>query len=86
MKDGCLRAPLPKPKKFIMTHLEKLAKAYEVENFFDYIIESQVNGNLNQVKELAKKLKRNELVRFTAYALKYYDKYGRATVAYLSQD
>ena len=69
-----------------MTHLERLAKAYEVENFFDYIIQSQVNGHFSQVRELAKKLKRNELVRFTAYALKYYDKYGRATVANLSQD
>lgn len=69
-----------------MTHLEKLAKDYEVENFFDYIIESQANGNFSQVRELAKKLKRNEHVRFTAYALKYYDEYGRATVANLSQD
>ena len=69
-----------------MTHLEKLAKDYEVENFFDYIIESQANGNFSQVRELAKDLKRNELVRFTAYALKYYGEYGRATVANLSQD
>lgn len=69
-----------------MTHLEKLAKDYEVENFFDYIIESQANGNFSQVRELAKKLKLNELVQFTAYALKYYGEYGRATVANLSQD
>ena len=69
-----------------MTHLEKLANDYEVENFFDYIIESQANGNFIQVRELAKELKRNELVRFTAYALKYYGEYGRATVANLSQD
>ena len=69
-----------------MTHLEKLAKDNEVENFFDYIIESQANGNFSQVRELAKELKRNELVRFTAYALKYYGEYGRATVANLSQD
>lgn len=69
-----------------MTHLEKLANDYEVENFFDYIIESQANGNFSQVRELAKELKRNELVRFTAYALKYYGEYGRATVANLSQD
>ena len=51
-----------------MTHLEKLAKSYEVENYFDYIIESQMNGNFEQVRELAKRLKRNELVRFCAYA------------------
>lgn len=69
-----------------MTHLERLAKSYEVENFFDYIINSQANGNHQQVRELAKKLKRNELVRFTAYALKYFGEYGRATVANLSQD
>ena len=69
-----------------MTHLEKLAQDYEVENFFDYIIESQANGNFSQVRELANKLKRKELVRFTAYALKYYGEYGRATVANLSQD
>lgn len=67
-----------------MTHLERLAKAYEVDNFFEYIIESQANGNFNQVKELAKKLKRNELVQFTVYALKYYGEYGSATVANLS--
>ena len=51
-----------------MTHLEKLAKYYGVENFFDYIITSQMNGNFEQVRELAKKLKRNELVHFCAYA------------------
>lgn len=51
-----------------MTHLERLAKAYGVENYFDYIISSQMNGNFEQVRELAKKLKRNELVRFCVYA------------------
>ena len=54
-----------------MTHLERLAKAYEVENFFDYIISSQMNGNFEQVRELAKKLNRKELVQFCAYAVGY---------------
>lgn len=52
-----------------MTHLEKLAKSYGVENYFDYIITSQMNGHFDQVRELAKKLKRNELVQFCAYAV-----------------
>lgn len=68
-----------------MTHLERLAKAYEVENFFDCIIESYINGNRDQVIELAKKLKRNELVNFVWYALEYGGRYGRDTVDVLSK-
>lgn len=71
-----------------MTHLERLAKSYEVENFFDYIIESQANGNLSQVRELAKELNRKELVMFCAYALsdEYGGKYGQEAVTTLWKD
>lgn len=68
-----------------MTHLERLAKNYEVENFFDYIIESQMNGNLEQVRELAKKLKRNELVWFVSYCHTSGGKYGIAACATLTK-
>lgn len=70
-----------------MTHLERLAKSYEVDNFFEYIVESQINGNISQVRELAKKLKRNELVMFCNYALSgFYGKYGREAVRTLMGD
>lgn len=68
-----------------MTHLERLAKAYEVENFFDYIIESQMNGHIEQVRELAKKLKRNELVWFISYCHTCGSRYGIATAATLTK-
>lgn len=59
-----------------MTHLERLAKKYELNAngiaFFDYIIESQANGDFEQVRNLAKELKRNELVMFCEYALMEY--------------
>lgn len=68
-----------------MTHLERLAKAYEVENYFDYIITSQMNGNFEQVRELAKKLKRNELVQFVSYCHTCGGKYGIAACATLTK-
>lgn len=66
-----------------MTHLEKLAKYYGVESYFDYIIASQMNGNFEQVRELAKKLKRNELVQFVSYCHTCGGKYGIAACATL---
>lgn len=51
-----------------MTHLEKLAKSYEVEDFFDYIIESQINGNFSQVRELFNEMTKKDRYAFIAYA------------------
>lgn len=68
-----------------MTHLEKLAKDYEVENFFDYIIESQANGNFSQVRELAKELKRKELMEFALYATIEGGVYGYEAIRALAE-
>lgn len=62
-----------------MTHLEKLAKSYEVDNFFDYIIESQINGNFSQVRDLFGELTKKERYAFIAYANDM-GQYGRETV------
>lgn len=59
--------------------LEKLAKSYEVENFFDYIIESQINGNLSQVRELFNEMSKKDRYAFIAYAQSM-GQYGRETV------
>lgn len=69
-----------------MTHLERLAKAYEVGGFFDYLIESYVNGNFSQVRDLAKKLKRNELVEFINYCHSVGDRYAIQTAYFLQKD
>lgn len=52
-----------------LTHLERLAKSYEVENYLDYILETLLNGNFSEIEWLTKQLKRNELVELTAYAM-----------------
>lgn len=52
-----------------LTHLERLAKSYEVENYLDYILETLLNGNFSEIEGLTKQLKRNELVELTAYAM-----------------
>lgn len=57
-----------------MTHLEKLAKKYECENFFELIIEKQLLGYPEWVRKYASELTRQELVLFCAYALS--DEYG----------
>lgn len=44
-----------------MTHLDKLAKSYEVENYLEYIVEVYINGNFSYIGGLTKKLKRNEI-------------------------
>jgi len=51
-------------------------KNYEfnsIENYFDYIIDSQINGNHSQVKELFKKLGKDQKRLFMAY-IQNYDK------------
>jgi len=44
---------------------------YSIENYFDYIMESQINGQSEQVKELFKKLDNNQKRLFMAYIQKY---------------
>lgn len=65
-----------------MTHLEKLAKSYEVENFFDYIIESQINGNFRQVRKLYCEMTGKDRKAFYHYA-KEMGEYGEETLATL---
>ena len=62
-----------------MTHLEKLAKSYEVDDFFDYIIENQINGNFTDVRELFNELTKKERYAFIAYAQDH-GQYGREAV------
>lgn len=65
-----------------MTHLEKLSKSYEVDNFFDYIIESRINGNLSQVRELYREMTGKDRKAFYHYA-KEMGEYGEKTLATL---
>jgi len=54
---------------------KKTLKDYEfktIEEYFDYIIDSQINGNHNQVKELFKKLDNSQKKTFFNY-LKGFD-------------
>jgi len=49
---------------------KKTLKDYEfktIEEYFDYIIDSQINGNHNQVRELFKKLDNNQKKTFFNY-------------------
>ena len=55
---------------------KKCLKDYEfhsIENYFDYIIDSQINGNSSQVKDLFKKLSSDQKRLFFAY-IQNYDK------------
>jgi len=51
----------------------KMYEFYSIENYFDYIIESQINGNSSQVKDLFKKLSGDQKRLFFAY-IQNYDK------------
>lgn len=42
----------------------QLEYEYEVENIFEYLIESYYNGQKKQVKEIASQLDRTELVNY----------------------
>lgn len=44
--------------------LENLAKSYEVENFFDYICESFINGNKQQALELFYEMRPSDRLDF----------------------
>lgn len=59
--------------------LKQLAKSYEVENFFDYIIESYINGNFSQVRELFNEMSKKDRYAFIAYAQDM-GEYGRRAV------
>lgn len=57
-----------KVQKVMKSHLKELAESYEVENFYDYIIETQANGNFSQVCELFFELNPEERNAFYDYA------------------
>ena len=44
--------------------LEELNAAYEVSDFFDYIIDSYLNGNFPQVIDLYNKLETSDKITF----------------------
>jgi len=46
-------------------------KFMSIEAYFDYIIDSQINGNHSQVKDLFKKLGKNQKRLFMAYIQNY---------------
>ena len=53
---------------------KKDLRAYEfmsIEAYFDYIIDSQINGNHSQVKDLFKKLGKDQKRLFMAYIQNY---------------
>lgn len=55
---------------------KKTLKKYEfktIEDYFSYIIDSQINGNHTQVKELFKKLSNDQKKTFFNY-IKQFDK------------
>ena len=52
----------------------KTLKEYEfktIENYFDYIIDSQINGNHSQVKNLFKKLSNEQKRLFFNYIVQF---------------
>lgn len=72
-----------------MTHLQKLAKSYELEvndySFFDYIIETLANGNFSSIPELVRKLTRKEYGQLIGYCYKYGGQYGKKLINYLNR-
>lgn len=41
-------------------NLQALSKSYEVDNFYDYIIESYTNGNFLSVPKLIREMRRRD--------------------------
>lgn len=72
-----------------MTHLQRLAKSYELEvndySFFDYIIETLVNGNFSSIPELVRKLTRKEYGQLISYCYEYGGLYGQKLINYLNR-
>lgn len=72
-----------------MTHLQRLAKSYELEvndySFFDYIIETLANGNFSSIPELVRKLTRKEYGQLISYCYEYGGQYGQELIRYLNR-
>jgi len=50
-----------------MNEKEINPKDKTIEDFFDYVIESEINGNYNQVKEFVKEMSQNQHSHFMIY-------------------
>lgn len=51
---------------------KKTLKAYEfktIYNYYDYIVESRINGNYAQLKELIKSLSSSQWIDFVGYMI-----------------
>lgn len=72
-----------------MTHLQRLAKSYELEvndySFFDYIIETLVNGNFSSIPELVRELTRKEYGQLISYCHEYGGQSGQELIRYLNR-
>lgn len=72
-----------------MTHLQKLAKSYELEvndySFFDYIIETLVNGNFSSIPGLVRQLTKKEYGQLIDYCHEYGGTYGQKLIKYLNR-
>lgn len=72
-----------------MTHLQKLAKGYDLENndysFFDYIIDTLANGNFSSIPKLVKQLTRKEYGQLIDYCHEYGGQYGQKLIQYLNK-
>lgn len=44
--------------------VEKLAKEYEVENYWDYVMETATNGQFESVTELVHEMRKEDLRQF----------------------
>ena len=68
-----------------MTHLQKLAKSYELEvndySFFDYM----VNGNFSSIPELVRQLSKKEYGQLIDYCHEYGGRYGQELIKYLNR-
>jgi len=56
---------------------KRTLKAFEFEeisDYYKYIIDSRINGNYSQVKELIKKLSSEQWIEFIKYAASMYNK------------
>lgn len=67
-----------------MTHVEKLAKRHEVDDYFSDILQVYICGYPEKVVELASKLKRHELVQFIVYCMENGGPYSKQIIQVLS--
>ena len=58
-----MSAPKPRRSKSVAQQ----CKYYEVENIFDYMVETYINGNVSHLKELYKELNRDARRLFIEY-------------------